>query len=260
MKHLIYSLALLFLVSCSVQKRHYRKGYYFDGLGAKSNSSVKKQVQPLVNAAFEAPPAIAFVQNHGESNVQTFVSKQRIPTDSCDVLVFRDGTEILSKITEISEQQVRYKRCDNLEGPTYVSDKSDLFMIKYGNGTREVMKAPAPKTTIINPAPSSDKNFDKTARYKYDEPSSANFALISGITAILSLIVGAILYWPLLISSFLAGIKAITAGRKYLKITAQEPYAYPGRAKAIAGFIMGIITMSIWLLFLIIVIIVAMTL
>ncbi len=259
MKHLIYSLALLFLVSCSVQKRHYRKGFYVEGLGAKSATQVKKQSKPLFNTSTEAfvTPVEGRTSKAEESLIS--VKEKTVPTDSCDVLVFRDGTETLAKITEISEQQVRYKRCDNLEGPTYVTDKADLFMIKYGNGTREIMKAPAPKTTVINPAPVNDNSTDKKERYKYDEPASASIALVAGITAILGLIIGLFTIYAL-ISSFFSGIKAIASARKYLKLTSQEPYAYPGRSKALAGLVLGIITMSVWLLIILVFILVLFSL
>ena len=58
-----------------------------------------------------------------------------------DVITLRSGDEIKAKVTEISSSEIKYKRFDNLDGPTVVVAKSDVFFIKYENGTKEVMGA-----------------------------------------------------------------------------------------------------------------------
>lgn len=57
-----------------------------------------------------------------------------------DIIVRKDGEEIEAKILEMDDVQIKYKRSDYLDGPIIVVRKSDVFMIKYGNGTKEVMK------------------------------------------------------------------------------------------------------------------------
>jgi hypothetical protein len=63
-----------------------------------------------------------------------------------DILFYNDGREVQVKVTEISTTEVKYKRFDNLEGPTYSSPKSELFMVKYKNGQKETFQAAAPAT------------------------------------------------------------------------------------------------------------------
>jgi hypothetical protein len=58
-----------------------------------------------------------------------------------DVIVLRSGDEIKSKVVEITPTEIKYKKFDNLEGPTIVILKSDVFMIKYENGTKEVINS-----------------------------------------------------------------------------------------------------------------------
>jgi hypothetical protein len=58
-----------------------------------------------------------------------------------DVITLKNGNEIKAKVTEISSSEIKYKRFDNLEGPTVVVPKSDVFAINYENGTREVINA-----------------------------------------------------------------------------------------------------------------------
>lgn len=61
-----------------------------------------------------------------------------------DVIVKTDQTEIKSKVTEITETSIKYKRWDNLEGPVYNIAKTEVFMIIYANGKRETIAQPHP--------------------------------------------------------------------------------------------------------------------
>ena len=54
-----------------------------------------------------------------------------------DVIVKKDNTTILSKVLEITADCVKYQKWDNLEGPTYVINKSEILAINYQNGTKE---------------------------------------------------------------------------------------------------------------------------
>lgn len=38
---------------------------------------------------------------------------------------------------EVNETQIKYKRCDNLEGPLIVVNKNDVYSIKYTNGNTD---------------------------------------------------------------------------------------------------------------------------
>jgi hypothetical protein len=56
-----------------------------------------------------------------------------------DTIILKNGNEIRSKVLEINNNEVRYKRFDNLDGPTISLMKSEIFMIKYLNGTKDVI-------------------------------------------------------------------------------------------------------------------------
>ena len=49
----------------------------------------------------------------------------------------RSGETILVKVIEVGTTEVKYKKLDNLNGPVFSLLKSDLFVIKYENGTKE---------------------------------------------------------------------------------------------------------------------------
>jgi len=55
-----------------------------------------------------------------------------------DKIMFIDGTEILSKVIEINNTEIKYKLFDNQNGPTIITLKKNIFIIKYENGTKEV--------------------------------------------------------------------------------------------------------------------------
>jgi hypothetical protein len=57
-----------------------------------------------------------------------------------DIIVKKDGTEIKTKVEVLSDTEVKYKNFDNLTGPFYLIEKSLVFMIKYENGTKEMME------------------------------------------------------------------------------------------------------------------------
>lgn len=55
-----------------------------------------------------------------------------------DFIVLRDATEIESKVLEITETNVSYKKWDNLDGPVFSINRDKVFFIKFANGTKEV--------------------------------------------------------------------------------------------------------------------------
>ena len=58
---------------------------------------------------------------------------------SCDNIIYKNGEELSVQVVEISESIVKYKKCDNLDGPIYSEDISKVFMIKYKNGTKDIL-------------------------------------------------------------------------------------------------------------------------
>lgn len=59
-----------------------------------------------------------------------------------DLLTKRNGEEIAVKVVEITPSEVRYRRSDNPTGPLITVWKSDVFQIRYANGTLEMAPPP----------------------------------------------------------------------------------------------------------------------
>lgn len=58
---------------------------------------------------------------------------------SQDVITKNDGSTILSKVISISDSEVSYKSYSNIDGPTYILNKSDINYITYANGSTEYL-------------------------------------------------------------------------------------------------------------------------
>lgn len=58
-----------------------------------------------------------------------------------DLITLKTGEEVKSKVLEVGSTEVKYKKFENIQGPTYTILKSDIFMIKYENGVKEVINS-----------------------------------------------------------------------------------------------------------------------
>ena len=86
--------------------------------------------------------------------------------NGCDELIKMDGTIIQAKISEIGISEIKYKKCGNEEGPTYLVSKSDVFMVKFANGSTELIDSEKEKTE------------------NYDEEDYVNLERVDGNTAL----------------------------------------------------------------------------
>lgn len=79
---------------------------------------------------------------------------------SQDIIVKRNGDEIKAKVTEITPENIKYKRFSNQSGPDYVVETPDVFMIKYEGGAKDVIEKNAQGEISIRfvEAPKPDGN------------------------------------------------------------------------------------------------------
>lgn len=61
-----------------------------------------------------------------------------ITAQAQDTIVLRSGDIKSVKITEVSKSQVKYLLWDYQDGPVYVQETSDILMVKYKNGNKEL--------------------------------------------------------------------------------------------------------------------------
>lgn len=94
-------------------------------------------------------------------------------TNAQDVMILRNGDEVNVKVTEVGVELVKYKRTDNPDGPAYEQRKSEVFMIKYANGAKDVFttntSTSVSSTTMGNTAPPSGIDKYKPIQSDYEK-------------------------------------------------------------------------------------------
>ncbi len=118
--------------SGSFQKRKYRKGWHVD-LGKKpTQDKTITKTEPL-------PPNTGGLKNQVKLPKQLPLLKGSRPVpQECDIVTKRNGDEIKAKVLKIGPELVEYKKCGREDGPTYTIRKSNIFMIKYPDGEKDV--------------------------------------------------------------------------------------------------------------------------
>lgn len=57
-----------------------------------------------------------------------------------DVIVKRDGSTILTKVLEVNQADIKYKKFSNQQGPTYTINKSEVMAINYESGDKDTFE------------------------------------------------------------------------------------------------------------------------
>lgn len=143
--------------SCTVEKRKYVSGYNIQLKNSKPDSEKNKTVQnskPAAGAQIvsaEKPAAEKIIDDEkvaassGNATIirnnlaEKTISHPDVSPEECDVITLKNGDEVKGKVTEITQDEIKYKKCGDLNGPTYTLKKSEVFMIKYPNGTKDVI-------------------------------------------------------------------------------------------------------------------------
>jgi hypothetical protein len=103
---------------------------------------------------------------------------------SQDYIIKSDGKEIECKVTEVGITEIKYKLFNNLSGPTISILLSDVIMIRYENGTNQVIEQKQNVTNNQSGISNDPNSYALPVPYKYQnlprrEPYIA--ALLSAI-------------------------------------------------------------------------------
>ena len=236
-KKIILLLPILTLFNCSLQKRKYQSGYFLSW--NKNNLSIaKNQKQKQFNVQKNE---IKFNEISFEKDITTSANNKitkifnntiknnlALP-DSCDQIIYKDGTEIKAKITEINTSEIRYKRCDFIDGPTFVEKQNKVFMIKYANGKSEMFKTE--KAVEYNNGKiiqDSQKINDKDKKTNTSSKASFIFSILG--------------FYPLFILGWILGLIFGALAKNEIK---SEPNKYNKKSEnfAKAGVVISVIGM-----------------
>ena len=220
------SLTLALLIAFILCSCHHQRKFLNEPLSRPVTDPLNMQMNPgsLAQKSITAIPKK--VPDH----------EQPIPEDSftpdsanCDVIILRNGDEIKGKVLEITLTEVKYKKCDNLNGPTISLRKQDVFIIKYPNGTKEV---------INNGIPQIQPDFTSEARSSPEAIAGLIFALAAIPFILFSLIAGS---FYAIIGGIILAIGGFMLSIVALDKMKRNPNKYRGDGLAIAGLILGIL-------------------
>ena len=67
-----------------------------------------------------------------------------------DIITKRNGEEIAAKVLNINDKEINYIKWSNMDGPTYTIAISEVFMIKYENGEKDLFDKKTDSEQTIN--------------------------------------------------------------------------------------------------------------
>ena len=247
----------IFLESCSIEKRLYTNGYHLQRKHVVKSESPKEVVADLkpeskVVEIKKNPEEKASLSQNKDARFASSEKNKRIlltPSDSlaCDTLILRNETEIKVKIIEITPTEIKYKHCNNLNGPTYVVYRYDVSYIKYANGSLD---------SFVNEYPPANNGgnvrYNKSNRGSsfpnnsfYSDGFQTERIVANKSTR--SLVLGIVAFVVSFLGVF-AAIFAIIRGVECLRLINQSrnpEQLYIYRRRAIAGLVLGIIYLSL---------------
>lgn len=86
--------------------------------------------------------------------------------DAQDIILLKTGEEVEAKVTDVSDTEIKYKKFSNQSGPAYVMLVSEIFMIKYENGDKDVFGIDTPDDETEN-VKASESDADYAVLYVY---------------------------------------------------------------------------------------------
>lgn len=110
-----------------------------------------------------------------------------------DIIVKKDGSTIISKVYEIGNSYVKYKKYTNQQGPIYSIDSSDIMRINYENGEIEnfesikkihskfMIKTGGGISSVVGKHADTNLKFSFLKGISYDIALSNNFSIIPGL-------------------------------------------------------------------------------
>jgi hypothetical protein len=147
--------------------------------------------------------------------------------DECDIITFKNGEEVKAIVTEVGTSEVKYKKCDNKNGPLYSVKKSEVFMIKYANGSKDFFGNQVATSEDTSKSVDSNEASDNTDAAAVGAFATGLVGLLIGIFA--SALVGLIL-------GITAIVFAIFADNNIKKSKGKSK----GRGLATVGAILGL--------------------
>lgn len=102
-----------------------------------------------------------------------------------DIIVMRNSEKINAKILEVSDTEIKYKKSNSLDGPTYTTRTSQINTIIYESGDVQVYNQPAAQPASSGVAYSENNDgqpVERTKSWRFEPSEKRNFGLTMGWT------------------------------------------------------------------------------
>lgn len=173
---IVVLVAIVLFSSCSMTKRRYSSGYHIEFRGnqqakgtndtkqqeyAKQAGSMKHETAEYAflddNSILQSPLSISPVVSRADSNMVNPVNDL-----TCDKIYFSDRTSIDAIISEITDTHIKYKKCNNPDGPLYTVSIDKINLIKFANGDEFIPELP--EETLDTPQKNKPSESSEDAR------------------------------------------------------------------------------------------------
>lgn len=91
-----------------------------------------------------------------------------------DIITKRNGDDIQAKVLEISDTEIKYKKFNFLDGPTYTEEKSKILIIRYENGSKDIFPEKDKETTAVVSPENIDDEEPFITRYHFTNNALPN--------------------------------------------------------------------------------------
>ena len=113
-----------------------------------------------------------------------------------DIIVMKDGSTIASKVIEVGQNEIKYKKYNNQDGPLYTISKTSVQSINYQNGAKDTFSSSVRESNRYLPNNQNDgvQQYNDKALLLMDKESSMpkkarkmrNIALYVGVPLVVA--------------------------------------------------------------------------
>ena len=153
-------------------------------------------------------------------------------TMECDVITLKNGDEINARISGISKKEIKFKKCEEVNGLTYTLRKSEVFMIKFRDGTKTIFSTDTSAEAKNKPGEKEDSGVFGILSFVSMLAAILIFSIFVGHSAAGTIIFSLVILVPLAI---ICGAIGMGAKRK------NRGLAIAGLTLGIAAVVLGIV-------------------
>ena len=150
----LIALSIIFTSCSSIREKYNTSGFNSQKMESVQELRTSHKIDPFKPVAHTPPNEVLACENWIPSRISSMPVEAILPTKhlrkslfkahlntpgDCDEILLFGGERMKAKILEINDNEIKYKKCDNLDGPIYTISKSDVKGIQYANGTNETI-------------------------------------------------------------------------------------------------------------------------